>query len=167
MTQTYAQLQKQIASLEAQARKAKSAETDAVIGRMKEAIAVYGITAADLFGGKSAKAARSKGARQIGAKYADGDGNTWVGMGKRPQWLRDALAAGKSLQDFAVGGPAKPKSNGAAAVGKKAGGHKRRKGAGKTKYKDDAGHHWSGFGPQPRWLRDAVAGGRDIEEFRA
>jgi DNA-binding protein H-NS len=165
MTQTYAQLQKQIASLEAQARKAKSAETDAVIGRMKEAIAVYGITAADLFGGKSAKAARSKGARPIGAKYADGDGNTWVGMGKRPQWLRDALAAGKSLQDFAVGGAAKP--NGAAAGGKKAGAHKRRKGAGKTKYKDDAGHHWSGFGPQPRWLRDAVAGGRDIEEFRA
>jgi DNA-binding protein H-NS len=170
MTQTYAQLQKQIASLEAQARKAKSAETDAVIGRMKEAIAVYGITAADLFGAKSAKAARSKGskgARRGAAKYADGDGNTWIGMGKRPQWLRDALAAGKSLQDFAVDGAAKPKSNGAAASGTKAGAHKRRKGAGKTKYKDDAGHRWSGFGPQPRWLKDAVAGGRDIEEFRA
>ena len=167
MTQTYAQLQKQIASLEAQARKAKSAELNAVIGRMKEAIAVYGITAADLFGGKSAKAVRSKASRQGAAKYADGDGNTWVGMGKRPQWLRDALAAGKSLQDFAVGGAAKPKSNGATAVGKKSGAHKRRKGAGKTKYKDDAGHRWSGFGPQPRWLKDAVAGGRGIEEFRA
>ena len=167
MTQTYAQLQKQIASLEAQARKAKSAELNAVIGRMKEAIAVYGITAADLFGGKSAKAARSKASRHGAAKYADGDGNTWVGMGKRPQWLRDALAAGKALQDFAVGGAAKPKANGVGAVGKKAGAHKRRKGAGKTKYKDDAGHRWSGFGPQPRWLKDAVAGGRDIEEFRA
>ena len=167
MTQTYAQLQKQIASLEAQARKAKSAELNAVIGRMKEAIAVYGITAADLFGGKSAKAARSTASRQGAAKYADGDGNTWVGMGKRPQWLRDALAAGKSLQDFAVGGAAKPKANGVGAVGKKVGAHKLRKGAGKTKYKDDAGHRWSGFGPQPRWLKDAVAGGRDIEEFRA
>ena len=167
MTQTYAQLQKQIASLEAQARKAKSAELNAVIGRMKEAIAVYGITVADLFGGKSAKAVRSKGSRQGAAKYADGDGNTWVGMGKRPQWLRDALAAGKALQDFAVGGAAKPKPNGATAVGKKAGARKRRKGAGKTKYKDDAGHRWSGFGPQPRWLKDAVAGGRDIEELRA
>jgi DNA-binding protein H-NS len=167
MTQTYAQLQKQIASLEAQARKAKSAEINAVIGRMREAIAVYGITVADLFGGKSAKVVRSKGSRQGAAQYADGDGNTWVGMGKRPQWLRDALAAGKSLQDFAVDGAAKTKSKGATAVGKKAGAHKRRKGAGKTKYKDDAGHRWSGFGPQPRWLKDAVAGGREIEEFRA
>ena len=102
MTQTYAQLQKQIASLEAQARKAKSAELNAVIGRMKEAIAVYGITAADLFGGKSAKAARSKGSRQGAAKYADGDGNTWVGMGKRPKWLHDALAGGKTLDEFRV-----------------------------------------------------------------
>ena len=29
-------------------------------------------------------------------------GNTWGGRGPRPQWLRDALANGKSLQDFAV-----------------------------------------------------------------
>ena len=166
MTQTYAQLQKQIASLEAQALKAKSAETDAVIGRMKQAIAVYGITAADLFGSQNAKAARTKGSRQRAAKYADGDGNTWVGMGKRPQWLRDALAAGKSLQDFAVDGAARPKSNGTAAGGRKSGA-KRRKGAGKTKYKDDAGHRWSGFGPQPQWLKDAVAAGRSIEDFRA
>jgi DNA-binding protein H-NS len=166
MTQTYAQLQKQIASLEAQARKAKSAETDAVIGRMKEAIAVYGITAADLFGAKGAKAASGKGSRHGAAKYADGAGNSWVGMGKRPQWLRDALAAGKSLQDFAIDGAAKRKSNGVAAAGRKAAAHKRRKGAGKTKYKDEAGHRWSGFGPQPRWLKEAVSGGRSIEDFR-
>jgi DNA-binding protein H-NS len=111
MTQTYAQLQKQIASLEAQAERVKSAETDAVIGRMKQAIAVYGITAADLFGGKSVKAGKSKASKRSGAKYADGLGNTWVGMGKRPQWLRDALAAGKSLQDFAVDGAARPLAN--------------------------------------------------------
>ena len=31
-----------------------------------------------------------------------GHGNTWVGRGKRPQWLRDALAAGKQLSDFEI-----------------------------------------------------------------
>ena len=36
------------------------------------------------------------------AKFSDGQGNTWVGRGKRPQWLRDALAAGKQLSDFAI-----------------------------------------------------------------
>jgi DNA-binding protein H-NS len=35
-------------------------------------------------------------------KFRDETGRTWGGIGKRPQWLRDALAAGKSLQDFAV-----------------------------------------------------------------
>jgi DNA-binding protein H-NS len=167
MTQTYAQLQKQIASLEAQAERVKSAETDAVIGRMKQAIAVYGITAADLFGGKSVKAGKSKASKRSGAKYADGLGNTWVGMGKRPQWLRDALAAGKSLQDFAVDGAARPPAGGAANGKKTAAARKRRKGAGKAKYRDDAGHSWSGFGPQPGWLKEAVAAGKDIEQFRA
>jgi DNA-binding protein H-NS len=35
-------------------------------------------------------------------KYSNGAGGTWGGRGKRPTWLRDALAAGKQLSDFAV-----------------------------------------------------------------
>jgi DNA-binding protein H-NS len=27
---------------------------------------------------------------------------TWVGRGRRPKWLKDQLAAGRSLDDFAV-----------------------------------------------------------------
>ena len=42
-----------------------------------------------------------KAARAV--KYRDAAGNTWGGMGKRPQWLRDALASGKQLGDFLVG----------------------------------------------------------------
>jgi DNA-binding protein H-NS len=41
-----------------------------------------------------------KGARS--AKFRDAAGNTWGGMGKRPQWLRDALASGKRLEDFLI-----------------------------------------------------------------
>ena len=51
-----------------------------------------------------------KGARS--AKFRDAAGNTWGGMGKRPQWLRDALASGKRLEDFLIesgnGGTASP-----------------------------------------------------------
>jgi DNA-binding protein H-NS len=36
------------------------------------------------------------------AKFRDANGNSWVGRGPRPQWLRDALNSGKSLKDFAV-----------------------------------------------------------------
>jgi DNA-binding protein H-NS len=35
----------------------------------------------------------------------------------------------------------------------------------KTSYKDGAGHSWSGFGPRPAWLKEAIASGRTLEEF--
>ena len=37
------------------------------------------------------------------AKYADENGNTWSGKGRRPKWLTDALAKGKELADFDKG----------------------------------------------------------------
>jgi len=166
MTRTYAQLQKQISSLEAEAQKRKKAEVSGVVSKIKEAIAVYGLTAADLFGGKATKVIKAKSGKRAGIRYADAQGNTWVGMGKRPQWLRDALAAGKSLDDFALNGAAKPKSARAAAPAKPARAGKKRKGAGKVKFKDDAGHKWTGFGPQPGWLREALAGGKTLDDFR-
>ena len=40
-------------------------------------------------------------AKAVGpAKYADRAGNTWGGRGRRPQWLKDALAAGRRLDEF-------------------------------------------------------------------
>ena len=35
-----------------------------------------------------------------------------------------------------------------------------------TKYADNAGNAWSGRGKQPRWMRDAVAKGATVEQFR-
>ena len=118
MTKTYVQIQKQIESLQREADKLKRKEIDDVISKIKEAIAVYELTAADLgFDGKSGArrspaarkrgpAAKGKGAGKARAaatvKFRDEAGNTWGGRGPRPQWLRDALGAGKSLQDFAV-----------------------------------------------------------------
>ncbi|KQP15164.1 H-NS family nucleoid-associated regulatory protein [Pseudorhodoferax sp. Leaf267] len=42
-----------------------------------------------------------------------------------------------------------------------------RAGAGKVKYKDDAGNTWSGFGPKPRWLAEAIAAGKTLEDMAA
>ena len=106
MARTYAAIHREIEALQRKAQALRSAETRDVIARIKEAIAAYGLTASDLGlapAGKRqvapAKPAKGKGRP---AKYRDGDGNTWGGRGPRPQWLRDALAAGKSLDDFAV-----------------------------------------------------------------
>jgi DNA-binding protein H-NS len=114
MTQTYAQLVKKMEALQALADKARGKEAKGVIGRIREAIAAYGLTAEDLGFTAKAKPGRKPGAakktvapRKAGKtaraiKYRNDAGDGWVGRGKRPQWLRDALANGAKLEDFAV-----------------------------------------------------------------
>lgn len=116
MTKSYAQLQKQIQDLQKQANHLKQAEIAGVVTRIKEAVKAYGLTAADLglggavkaVGTKAAKKTRGKGSKSAKGKgpavvkFRDETGNVWGGRGPRPKWLRDALTAGKGLQDFAV-----------------------------------------------------------------
>lgn len=112
MTKTYVQIQKQIETLQREADKLKRKEVDDVIAKIKEAINVYGLTAADLgldggsrralAGKRGRSGARGRVKSDAAPKFRDEAGNTWGGRGPRPQWLRDALGAGKTLQDFAV-----------------------------------------------------------------
>jgi DNA-binding protein H-NS len=44
---------------------------------------------------------------------------------------------------------------------------KSRAGAGSIKFKDDSGNIWSGFGPKPRWLTDALAKGKALQDLKA
>lgn len=39
--------------------------------------------------------------------------------------------------------------------------------AGRIKYKDDAGHAWSGYGPKPKWFTEALASGKTEADLRA
>ena len=114
MTKSYAQIVKQIDNLKLEAEKLRKSEVAGVTARIREAIAFYGLTAADLGlagknkgGAKAAGPARrrhGKAAAKTPAvvKFRNDSGGTWGGRGKRPQWLRDALASGKQLSDFAV-----------------------------------------------------------------
>lgn len=113
MTKTYEQLMKQIDSLTRQAEELRRKEVHLVVGRIKQAIRAYGLTASDLGlsaarPARAAKTAKKRAGRSAGkagaavVKYRDESGNTWGGRGPRPAWLRSALAAGKQLSDFAV-----------------------------------------------------------------
>ncbi len=117
MKKTYADVVQQIEALKAEAEDLKQAEVAAVVARIKEAIGVYGLTATDLFpsgakrgrpvGSKKRVAIRNAGPKGSGPErvqksYSDGAGNTWGGRGPRPAWIKEALAAGKNLSDFAV-----------------------------------------------------------------
>jgi len=118
MAKTLQSLLKQIEQLQKQAETLRSREKADVVARIKEAIAHYGITASELFGastaGKSARKAatakttgrRKTAAKKPGgtAKYTDGNGRTWSGVGKRPNWFKDALAAGKQAEDLLIKG---------------------------------------------------------------
>lgn len=111
----------QIAALQAEAEAIRRQEMGEVVAKIKDAIAHYGLTAADLGlvaaarkAGKaprSAKPGRKQGLKAAGAraakpagvaKYTDGQGRTWSGRGKRPDWFKAALAAGKMPEDLLI-----------------------------------------------------------------
>ena len=105
-------LQKEAASIQSE-----------VVDRIKKEIAKYSLTPEQLFGQSTVRSAAigkpKKAASQARApKFADGAGNTWGGMGKRPEWLRQALEAGKVLEEFLVGG-ANAKTSSPAKVAKR------------------------------------------------
>jgi len=160
---TYAQIQKKIALLQRQADSLRDKEVAGVIDRIKVAISHYGLTAQQLgFGAPGAAPEAARRARQSaasGIRYSDGAGGDWSGRGPRPRWLREALAAGRSLEDFRVSAaPAQ-----AARPAMKAARAQRRPST--VLYRDDAGHSWTGRGPQPRWLKEALAQGKTLSEL--
>ena len=132
MAQTAAQIREQIQKLLAKEQALKEREEEGVVERIREAIAFYGLTPERLFGPSSTKASKTRRTRasksvparalkkrvaaksaaaparkgvkgvKVAIKYKDDQGNGWSGRGSQPRWLRAALEAGKSLEDFAV-----------------------------------------------------------------
>lgn len=119
---TLADINAEIARLERERDAIRASEVQEVVGRIKEAIAHYGLTAEDLGlglkkrgrpAGKAADAAPAKKRAGRGAakaakkaapgapKYTNGE-KTWSGHGKRPGWFVDALAAGKTAEDLLI-----------------------------------------------------------------
>lgn len=183
-TQTYTQLQDQIAALSARAEVVRKAEIVDVVAKIKEAIRSYGITSKDLFGTSSgpksgsgnAKSGRSTKAKKTATstvKFADGKGGVWTGRGPRPSWLRAALTAGKSIDDFRVESAGHKESattkTASPVVQKKPTPTKK---ANKSKpertikYTDGAGKNWSGRGPKPAWVKDAIAAGKSLDDLK-
>jgi DNA-binding protein H-NS len=115
----------QIAALQAKAEALRKQEVGDVVAKIKDAVAHYGLTAADLGlasstpkaanalkAPKAVKPGRKPGRKASGsaqkpktaraAKFTDGQGRTWSGIGKRPDWFKAALASGKTPQELLV-----------------------------------------------------------------
>lgn len=127
---TLAAIEAQIAKLTAEAEDIRKREIGVVIGRLKAEIAEYGLTAADLgldAAGNAAPAKRRKAKAAVASvvetpapkarkrakraaapakkaskvKYSDGE-HSWTGVGKRPNWFKAAIDAGKTAEDLLV-----------------------------------------------------------------
>jgi len=89
---TYAELQKQIAELEAKANALKNAERAEWLSRVRQVVKEYGFTAKELGLGGAAGTQARRSAKGAGvAKYRDpATGATWTGFGRKPGWLVSA-----------------------------------------------------------------------------
>lgn len=107
MVTSISRLHAQIAKLQKQADDLKQS----ALKRVQREIELHDLTAEDLFGagksvGKGRRAASSKMEKPTSAsaprapKYGDKAGNSWSGMGKRPQWLKAALDGGVALESL-------------------------------------------------------------------
>lgn len=104
---TYLELKEQAEKLLAEAERMREQEIADAIADIKRKIELYGLTAADLGFARAAgpDQARGRNAKPVAAavKYRGPNGETWSGgRGRKPQWVTQALAQGRSLEEFAV-----------------------------------------------------------------
>ena len=171
MARTYTQIQKQIEQLQREAEPVRSTEVKGVIDRIKIAIAHYGLTAAHLGLSGASRTTSSKRSAKASPQFGDGSGNTWSGRGPRPRWLREALAAGRSIEEFRSNSGTKSnlatkmeKAQSPAST-KKVAAKKTKRAPSTINYSDDAGNSWTGRGPKPGWLKAALDGGKTLQDF--
>lgn len=97
---TVSELLAQKAAIEQQIAEAQRAERAGAVAKVRALMAEHGLTLADL----SSKAGTPKrSGAKVAAKYRDATtGNTWSGRGLQPRWLKQALASGRKISDFAL-----------------------------------------------------------------
>jgi len=101
---TLIDIQNQIAALQKQAEQIKAQEFENAVQEIKEKMAAYGITLADLQGakGRARKAASGKVGVPAPVKFRGPNGETWSGRGLMPRWLSALVAQGNSKDKYAV-----------------------------------------------------------------
>lgn len=93
-----AEIEKKIADVQRE-------ERSQAINKVRQMMAEFGLTAADIAGKATAvrSAGTGKPTGKVAAKYRNAQtGDSWTGRGLQPKWLKAALADGAKLEDFAL-----------------------------------------------------------------
>ncbi len=125
-TQTIAQIQREIAKLQAKAKAIETASNSKklkAVQKVRQLMNKLGVTVADLGGnepvaktaGTKAKtesgrknaakktARKSRVSRPVPIRYRDNEtGNTWTGRGRPPVWLAERMQQGKTKEDYLI-----------------------------------------------------------------
>jgi DNA-binding protein H-NS len=98
MMASYQELRSQAEALMVQAEQVRKEELADIKAKMKQ----YGVSASDL--GMSGGTRKVRVAKVPGVvRYRGANGETWAGgLGRKPQWVRDVLDSGRSIEDFKV-----------------------------------------------------------------
>lgn len=101
---TYAELKAQAEAMYKQAEELRKAEVSSVIAEIKAKMREFNLTLADLgavtYGTRGAKKASRSNAEP---KYRGPNGELWAGgLGRKPQWVKDVMAQGKSIEEFKI-----------------------------------------------------------------
>jgi DNA-binding protein H-NS len=97
MTQSYKDLLQQREALEQAIAAARQREISEAVAKVRELVAEFGLTANDIFPGRTGKTA-GKPVSKVAPKYRDpASGQTWTGRGKAPKWID-----GKDRNQFVI-----------------------------------------------------------------
>jgi len=100
---TLTELLAQKAELEKKIIETQREEKTQAIAQVKSLMLQYGLSLADLGTRVPTPTRGAATGRKVAAKYRDpATGDTWSGRGLQPKWLKAALAAGRSIADFAL-----------------------------------------------------------------
>ncbi len=76
----------------------KEAERERVLQQVRELAASIGMSVEELLRLQRA----GRGTVEVKYRHPENPEMTWSGRGKRPQWVTEALASGKKLEDLAA-----------------------------------------------------------------
>ncbi|THF65384.1 H-NS histone family protein [Pseudothauera rhizosphaerae] len=105
---TYVEIMAQIEALQKQAEAIREAEITSVIAEIRQKIRDYELTAADLgFGAigpaKEERIKQPTTRASVKPKYRDPvSGKTWPCRGMMPKWMKAALEAGHTREEFLI-----------------------------------------------------------------
>lgn len=100
---TYVELMAQAQELLAQAEQRRREELSSVITEIKTKMRQFDISVADLGGIADNASKKSRPKSSAPAKYRGPNGELWGGgPGRKPEWVRAILAAGKSMDEFLI-----------------------------------------------------------------